>query len=387
MAEVTRCEPRASHSHMARNVPLSRRSLLAALGMLPAAGLVRGQQAPQKDAPTFSTGVKVVNLFANVRNKKGEIVKDLTKDDFLLDEDGVSQQIKYFSQESDLPLTLGLLVDTSGSQRRLIEEERTASYRFFEQVLREDKDVAFVIHFDFEVELLQDITSSRKLLEKALENLEVPQQLRRNRQQGGGWPGGSPFPGGGGRVPGGGRGRGGGSGGGTALYDSVMLASDELMRKQSGRKAVILLTDGVDTGSKVSLTTAIESAQRADTLVYGILFEDPEMYGGGGGFGGIGPGTRRRGGGGGPMPGGARGANGKKVLDQISRETGGRMFQVSKNMPLEKVYRQIEEDLRHQYSLGYSPDRTEGGGVYRKIHLTTKRKGLIVQTREGYYPG
>jgi len=177
---------------MATDALISRRGLLAALGMLPAAGRLLGQE----DAPKFSTGVKVVNVLANVRDKKGEIVKGLTKDDFLLDEDGVKQTIRYFSQESNLPLTLGLLVDTSGSQRRLIEEERSASYKFFEQVLREDKDVAFVIHFDFEVELLQDLTSSRKLLDEALQNLEAPQQLRRNRQPGG-YPGGG-YPGGGG---------------------------------------------------------------------------------------------------------------------------------------------------------------------------------------------
>jgi VWFA-related protein len=161
-----------------------------------------------------------------------------------------------------------------------------------------------------------------------------------------------------------------------------MLASDEIMKKQKGRKALILLTDGVDTGSKVTLNTAIEMAQRSDTLVYGILFEDPEMYGGGGPvmLGGMG---RRRGG---PMPGGSYGhANGKKVLDQISRETGGRMFQVSKKDTLASVYDQIEQDLRHQYSLGYTPESTNDRG-YRKIHLTTKQKGLIVQTREGYYP-
>src|SRR5436305_11790392 len=144
---------------MELNWTISRRSLLGALGMLPATRLLHGQEARQ-EPPTFSTGVKVVNLFANVRDKKGEIVKDLTKDDFLLDEDGLPQKIKYFAQESDLPLTLGLLVDTSGSQRRLIDEERSASYQFFQQVLREDKDVAFVIHFDFDVELLQDITAS-----------------------------------------------------------------------------------------------------------------------------------------------------------------------------------------------------------------------------------
>jgi VWFA-related protein len=358
---------------MALDQPISRRSVFSLLGLVPALRLLGAQQQQQQDKPTFSTGVKVVNLFANVRNKNGAIVKDLTKDDFLLDEDGRAQEIRYFSQESDLPLTLGLLVDTSGSQRRLIEEERAASYRFFEQVLRPEKDVAFVIHFDFDVELLQDITSSRGLLEKALENLAAPTQRQQRQYPQQQTP--YPFPGGGGR----GRGRrgpvggGGRSGGGTMLYDAVLLAADELMRKQSGRKALILLTDGVDTGSKVSLSSAIEAAQRADTLVYSILFEDPEMYGGGFGMG--------RMGGRGPM----NGPNGKKVLEQISRETGGRFFDVSKKHPLAQVYDEIDEDLRHQYSLGYSPDRTEAGGVYHKIHLTTKQKGLTVQTREGYY--
>ena len=155
------------------------------------------------------------------------------------------------------------------------------------------------------------------------------------------------------------------------LYDAVLLAADELMRKQSGRKALILLTDGVDTGSKVSLSSAIEAAQRADTLVYAILFEDPQAYGGGFGIG------RSR------VP--MSMPNGRKVLEQISRETGGRFFEVSKKHPLAKVYDEIDEDLRHQYSLGYSPDRTEAGGGYHRIRLTTKEKGLIVQTREGYY--
>jgi VWFA-related protein len=362
---------------MALDQPISRRGLFAALGLMPALRLLGAQQ---QDKPTFSTGVKVVNLFANVRNKSGAIVKDLTKDDFLLDEDGRAQVIRYFSQESDLPLTLGLLVDTSGSQRRLIEEERAASYRFFEQVLRPEKDVAFVIHFDFDTELLQDITASRRLLEKALENLEAPTQQRQQRQspqQQSPYP--YPFPGGGGRRRGGmGRGGppigggGGRSGGGTVLYDAVLLAADELMRKQSGRKALVLLTDGVDTGSKVSLSSAVEAAQRADTMVCSILFEDPQAYSGGG----IGIGRSRI-----PM----NTPNGKKVLDQISRETGGRLFEVSKKHPLASVYDEIDEDLRHQYSLGYSPDRTEAGGGYHKIRLTTKEKGLIVQTREGYY--
>src|ERR1019366_1892890 len=290
-------------------------------------------------------------------------------DDFLLDEEGRAQEIRYFSQESDLPLTLGLLVDTSGSQRRLIEEERAASYRFFEQVLRPEKDVAFVIHFDFDTELLQDVTASRRLLEKALENLEAPAQQRQQQRQPTQQPMPYPFPGGGGRRRGGmgrggppmGGGGGGGRGGGTVLYDAVLLAADELMRKQSGRKALGLLTDGVDTGSKVSLSSAIEAAQRADTLVFSILFEDPEAYGGGFGLG------RSR------VP--MNMPNGKKVLEQISRETGGRLFEVSKKQTLAKVYDEIDEDLRHQYSLGYSPDRTDTAGAYHKIRLTTKQKG------------
>jgi VWFA-related protein len=350
---------------MARNSQISRRSLLAAFGLLPAAGLLRAQQ---QDPATFSTGVKVVNLFANVRNKKGEIVRDLTKDDFLLDEEGRPQTIAYFSQESDLPLTLGLMVDTSGSQRNLIDQERAASYRFFEQVLRPEKDVAFVIHFDFDTELLQDITASRRLLEQALEDLSAPSQMRRRNPGGGGG-----YPGGGGQGRGGGR-----SGGGTVLYDAVLLGSDEIMRKQKGRKALVILSDGVDTGSKVSLSSAVEAAQRADTLVYSVLFEDRDAYGSPG-FGGMG---RGRGRGRGPMPTSAP-ANGKKVLERISTETGGRFFEVSKKEPLEKIYQEIEEDLRHQYSMGYTP--TEHAAGYRKIHLTTKQKGLTVQTRDGYY--
>src|SRR5689334_8752193 len=211
---------------MNKDAGLTRRSLLAGLSIAP---FLRGQERKQ-DTTTFSTNVKVVNILANVRNKKGEIVRDLTRDQFLLDEDGRPQTIRYFSQESDLPLTLGLLVDTSGSQRRLIGEERDASTRFFDQVLRPEKDVAFVIHFDFEVELLQDLTSSRRLLQKALDELESPNQLQRQRPQQGRYPvpGGGGYPGG----RGGGGQRRGNRGGGTDLYDAVLLGSDEIMRKQ-----------------------------------------------------------------------------------------------------------------------------------------------------------
>ncbi|HYL76655.1 MAG TPA: VWA domain-containing protein [Bryobacteraceae bacterium] len=342
---------------------LSRRRLLFSGVSLALAG--RSLRA-QKDT-TFTADVRVVNVFATVRDKHGAIVRNLTKGDFQLEEDGRPQVIRYFTQESDLPLTLGLLVDTSLSQRRVLGQERTASYRFIDRVLREDKDQTFVIHFDREVELLQDLTSSRKKLDAALAQLELPESQRPS------WGGGR----GQGRRPGG------HGGGGTSLHDSVLLASDELMKKQTGRKALIVLSDGVDNGSKVPLTSAIESAQRADTLVYSILFADQEAYpawaGGGGRMG-------RRGGGG--YPGGRRPENrvdGKKVLQRLSLETGGGFFEVSKKQNIDKIYDQIQEELRNQYSLGYTPDRADAGAGYRKIRLMAKQSGLIVQTRDGYY--
>jgi VWFA-related protein len=364
---------------MPSEAKISRRGLLAAFALSPAARLLRGQQANT----TFSADVKVVNLLATVRDKQGQILRDLTKEDFLLDEDGRPQTISYFSRETDLPLTLGLLVDTSGSERRMIPDERRASLRFIEQVLRPDKDKAFVIHFDFEVELLEDLTNSREKLERALNQLDSSQPQLQRQQQGGGYPGGG-YPSGGQGGQRGGRGR----GGGTDLYDAVYLAGedDTLMKKQKGRKALILFSDGVDTGSKETLGSAIESAQRADTLVYSILFEDPNGYGNNmGGFGG--PRMGRRGG----MGGGNRyptmnRPDGKKILEQISRETGGRFFEVSRKWPLDKVFEAIEEDLRNQYSLGYTSDQQGADRGYRRIHLTTKQKGTVVQTREGYYP-
>ncbi|MFI5116764.1 MAG: VWA domain-containing protein [Terriglobales bacterium] len=330
---------------------------------------LRGQQTP-----TFSSDVKVVNVLATVRDKHGQIVSNLTKDDFKLEEDGRPQTIRYFAKETDLPLTLGLLVDTSPSQRRVLEQERIASYAFLEHLMREDKDKAFVIHFDWEIELLQDLTSSRKKLNAALENLDTPQF-----QQSGG--GGSPGSGGHHR------------GGGTTLYDAVFLASDELMQKQQGRKALIILSDGVDTGSRLTLTRAIEAAQRANTLVYSILFSDREAYGNGGygvHVGGLGGGMGRPGGMGRGGPGGypqQSHPDGKKVMEQISRETGGRFFEVSKKQSIDQIYASIEEELRNQYSLGYSPDKVDAAPGYHKIHLTTTQKDLVVQARDGYYSG
>jgi VWFA-related protein len=366
---------------------------------LPAARLLRaieqqdaGAQSKDGQPATFSSDVNVVNVFATVRDKKGQIVKNLTKDDFLLDEEGRPQTIKYFSQESNLPLTLGLLVDTSGSMRNVLEEERSASRRFFEQVLRPDRDVAFVIHFDFEVELLEDLTANRDKLDRAIDQLQIGNRNQQQQQQpqGGQYPGGG-YPGGG--YPSGGqrRGRGGGGGGGgTNLYDAIYLGANDIMSKQKGRKAIILMSDGEDTGSKTSLASAIEASLRADTLVYSILIRDNnESFLGPVQMGGRGMG-RNRGGMGGPggYPGGVNRPDGKKVMQQLAQETGGRFFEVSKRLPVDKVFEQIQEDLRNQYSVGYSSDAAkDAGSYYRRIHLTAKKKDLAVSAREGYYPG
>ena len=359
----------------------------------------------QEKDTTFSTDVKVVNVFATVRDKQGKVVSNLSKDDFTLTENGVEQPIRYFSREVDLPLTLGLLVDTSMSQRRVLPQEKTASYEFLDKVLKPDRDKAFLLHFDFDTELLQDLTSSRADLRRALNLLELPagrggQQQQRaggggggypgqGGQQGGGQRGGIPgigggigFPGGGIGFPGGrggqrpqGRGgypgqgggqrpqgRGGGATMGTTLYDAVLLASDEITRKQPGRKALVLLTDGVDAGSRKTLTDAIEAAQRADTLVYSILFTDEQAYQGQGGFG----------------------QDGRRVLQRLSRETGGTFYEVSKKLTIDQIYTQLQEELRSQYSLGYNA--VAGDNAFRSIKVIGPRT-MSVQAREGYYPG
>jgi len=301
----------------------------------------------------ISIDVKVISLLATVRDKKGKLVSELQQGDFTLEEDGHPQTIRYFSKETDLPLSLGLLVDISGSQRDVLDEERAASHRFLADMLRAGKDQAFILQFAYEVELLRDLTSSREQLEQALDRLnKSPSSMQ------GGF-------GRGGRVS---QGRGGPSrpgfgGAGTLLYDAIFLASDEVIRKEQNRKALIVLSDGVDTGSKVSLNRAIMTAQSADTVVYSILFtngsQNLDLLG--------------------------LGRNGKKILEQISSETGGHMFEVTKKRSIADIYKMIAEELRNQYSIGYSSTQTDTVPRYRKILLKTKQKDFVVQTRDGYY--
>ena len=362
-------------------------ALIGALAALPGVG---PSMSAQDVAATIAVDVKVVTLPVTVRDKHGKIIRDLTKDDFTLQEDGRPQTIKYFSRETDLPLTLGLLVDTSRSQTNVLDAERSASRSFLEQMVVQPKDKAFLIHFDREVELLQDLTSSREKLQSALDLLKTPSDRERSNDPNDSDDSRS--------------GSGSHHSGGTQLYDAVFLASNELMKKQQGRKALVVLSDGVDRGSKTYLESAIESAQRADTVIYSIYFAESRhdegqrpghgMGRGGGGWPGGGGGWP---GGGGGYPGGGGGGrggqrpsesprtDGKKILERISKETGGRFFEVTKKETVGDIYTSIVEELRTQYSMGYTPDKDNTATGYHHIQLTVKKKDLTVQTRDGYY--
>jgi VWFA-related protein len=284
-----------------------------------------------QDDPTFSTTVKVVNILATVRTKSGQLVNDLTKDDFALLENKRPEEIRYFSRESDLPLTIGLLVDTSMSQARVLEKERSASFQFVDQVLREGKDKVFVTQFDMAVMTRQQPTSSRHDLEESLPYVDTPSKNELQAQRGGG----------------------------TLLFDAVVKASREIMSTLPNRKAMIILSDGGDNGSDETLTSAIEAAQRADTLIYSILFADP-AYGGGGG-------------------------EGRSWMERLAKETGGSFFEVSKKHGIGEIYGIIEQELRSQYNLGFVSDQPVRISEFRSLQLTAKRKDLVVQARDRYW--
>lgn len=306
----------------------TRREVLQCAAVLCGVRFARGQ-----DAPVFSTDVKVINVLATVRNRTGALVGNLDRDDFSLSEDGRPQTIRYFARESDLPLTLGLMVDTSGSQRRVLDAERGASLRFLDQVVREKKDQVFIMQFDSAVQMRQALTSSVGKLDDALAYVDT-ETVRQLRMQ---------------------------HGGGTLLYDAVARASDEVMSKLSGRKALIVLSDGVDVGSYGTLKDAVEAAARADTLIYSILYSDPGAYGI---FGG---------------------GDGKGVLERMSNDSGGGFFEVSKKQTVDRIFDILQEELRSQYSLGYVSDKPITISEFRKIQLTVRQKGLLVQARHQFW--
>ncbi|MCE5306539.1 MAG: VWA domain-containing protein [Acidobacteriales bacterium] len=344
-------------------------------GSAAAPALLCGRVGPaQTPGPTFSADVNVVNVFVTVRDKNGNIVKDLAKEDFALSEDGRVQVIRYFSRESDLPLTIGLLVDTTPSESNMLEEERRTSRAFLKHMLRPGKDKAFLIQYSNEVELLQDLTSSPEKLDAALDLIE-----RHEMQRGGdprpGRPGGADSPGGRGSYA-------------TVLSDAVYLASDEIMKNQKGRKALFILGAGDHIGSREEMS--ISAALRADTLVYTIRIYDKSF--GGGGWGGLsripgigGPGMGGPGGGGGPAggPDGPDRGDGKKSLQTLSRRTGGAYFEVGKKDTLEKIYARIEEEPRSQCSLAYTPDASAQSG-YSRIKPDVQRKGVPSRRPENH---
>jgi VWFA-related protein len=307
--------------------------------------LAPAQQKPREEDEGLSSikvDVDVVNILCSVRDKKGGLIGNLTKDDFTLLEDGKPQPIKYFAKETDLPLTIGLLIDVSGSQARLIEEERHAAYQFFSQVLRK-KDMAFLISFGPEAELLQDFTNSPRLLEEALNNLHVESGV------GGLHPG---------PVPTAGQPR------GTVLYDAVYLAATDRLQKEVGRKAMVLITDGMDQGSRLKKEAAIESAQKADSIIYSVYYVDPSAYGG---FGGFGMGVS------------------DSALKQMSEDTGGRLLRVDRKNRLSDIFNQIQEEMRSQYAIGFTSGNDKKDGAFRRIEIHTRDKNLKVQARKGYY--
>jgi len=302
--------------------------------------LAAGALAGQQELPTIKVDVDLVNVLFSVRDKRNALVGNLAKDDFAVFEDGKEQQTRYFARESDLPLTLGLLVDVSPSQVRLIEEEKVAAHKFFSGVLR-PKDMAFLISFGPEAELLQDFTNSAKLLRAGLDQLRV---------RGGG---GGVHPG---PVPTISKPK------GTVLFDAVYLAAAEKLRREVGRKAVVLITDGVDYGSHYSREDAIAEAHKSDAIIYSIYFFDYGFYSRGGGF-----------------------APGDGDLRRMSEQTGGRLFHVDRRNSLEEVFRQIQEEMRSQYAIAYSSSNPVKDGGFRKIEIRPRDRTLKVQSRKGYF--
>jgi VWFA-related protein len=298
----------------------------------------------QDQMPTIKVDVDVVNILASVRDKRGALIPTLQKEDFIVLEDGKAQTIKYFTKETDLPLTIGLLVDVSGSQRNLIDIERSAASQFFRDVLRK-KDLAFLISFGEENELLQDYTGSARLLTEGLSQLRVSSGV------GGIHPG--PVP-----TMGGPR--------GTVLYDAIYLAADEKLKGEVGRKVIVVITDGVDQGSRMTRNQAIEAAQKADAVIYSIDYSDPRAYGGGfGSFGG--------------------GGLGEGELRKMSDETGGRVYKVDRRHSLEDVFKELQDEMRSQYSIAYTPSNEVKDGGYRHLDVRLANKELKAQARKGYY--
>jgi len=330
-------------------VPVLLMALGAAMAVHAASQSPGQNQSQDQDQPaeTLKVNVNVVQLFFNVKDKKGALIPNLTKDAFQVSEDGKPQTLKYFAAESNLPLTLGILIDSSGSQARVLDMEKQVGGDFLTQILR-DKDLAFVISFDVDVDLLQDFTNSVHSLKAALNSAKI-------NTAGGGGAGGIPGLGGG-TIPTVGTPR------GTLLYDAVYLASHDELAQQVGRKAMILLTDGEDQGSKLKIRDAIEAAQKADSIVYVLLCADRGFYGAFGGY------------------------SGDREMRKLTEETGGRVIEVgNKFEKLKQGFDQIANELRSQYNIGYTPTNSKLDGTFRKVQIQANNKDYKIQARTGYY--
>jgi VWFA-related protein len=309
---------------------------------------VSNAPAPPEEevAATFKVNVNLVDVFFTVKDKAGNLVPHLTKDDCTVSEDKTPQKLKSFVAETQQPLTLGILLDTSGSQQRVLSLEQDVGSQFLQRVLRQ-KDEAFLVSFDVNVDLLQDYTNSPRLLTRAMNKAEI------NTAGGNGAAG---IPGaGGGTVPTIGQPK------GTLLYDAVYMASNEKMNQESGRKAMILLTDGEDEGSRYKIGEAIGAAQKSNVIVYVILIADRGFYGGFGYYG-------------------------YSAMKKMTEETGGRLIDVGNNgKKLEAAFQQIEDELRTQYVASYTPTNTKLDGAFRRLNVECRGDGMKVQARKGYF--
>jgi VWFA-related protein len=384
---------------------------LAGLPVLSAAQQPASQQpASDQSVATLHVQAREVLLPVTVRDKHGALVTNLQKSDFTLSEDGRPQVIKSFSHQTNLPFAMGLLVDTSRSVSGALEDERKAADKFVDQMLPGDakagddaakgasansasapgaggpgKVEGFLIHFDREVELLQDFTASRDKLHHEIDEMGSTSRSQNDSQ--------GPETTGDDRQA-----QQHNSRNGTQLYDAIFLAADELMKPKDGRKALIVFSDGVDRGSKETMNEALDAADHANVSIYAIYFkgEQERDSGGfpGGRRGGMGGGWPGGGGGypggGGGYPGGRRGGSepqvdGKKIMAQLASRTGGRFFDTKKREDLAEIYGLIADELHGQYLLTYTPDKEDNDGGYHKIALKANNGDLTVATREGYY--
>ncbi len=308
------------------------------LSILLSASALAAQQLPQEHKP-LKVQVEMVHLFATVRGPHGALVSGLTKDDFRVYEDGRRQTIAYFSREMDLPLSLGLLIDTSGSQDRLLGAEQDAARQFLQQILT-PKDRAFVVTFDTDVDLLANFTNSIARLDRAigLARINAPLNPLILAE--------TPFP----QRP-----------SGTHFYEAIYLACRYKLAAQSGRKALIVLTDAQDYGSRETLNDAIGAAQRSDTVVHVLLVANPWQYIYAGGY------------------------TGERVAKKLTSQTGGRLIRVSSSRQLASAFKTLAVELRSQYVIGYYPTNPVHNGTFRKIKVETTDRHDRVLTRSGYY--